>query len=138
MASAQSPPDAVSLPKNTAPTADSPIAVPIRCPVCSTPPAVPPEVCGISDSARVWFGAITSPPPAPASSSGPAIASPVHGLCAVAARTRSVTPSPTITVASPTTIIGCPKRATRRPLRAEVTAEPSANAVSVRPVCNGV
>ena len=49
-------PGPVSELKKTAPIRACPIASPIRCPVCSTPPAVLPISGSTSISASVWFG----------------------------------------------------------------------------------
>src|SRR5437763_789841 len=52
------------------------MALPIRCEVCSVPPAVDPPATGTSASDSAWLGVITAPPPRPATSSGRAMASP--------------------------------------------------------------
>ncbi len=67
---------AASRAKNTDPTAAMPTALPIRCPVCNTAPALPPRSSGTSARLSVWFGLITKPLPMPATSSAGAHAHP--------------------------------------------------------------
>src|SRR5690625_4726836 len=56
--------------KYRAPTTAIPTDVPIRCPVCSTPPADPPRTTGTSTRVRVWFGEMMILEPIPAMNNG--------------------------------------------------------------------
>src|SRR6476469_4739147 len=114
------------------PVTAMPAAVPIRWPVCRTPPALPARATGTWDRVRVRLGEITSPPPRPAISSGNA----VHGATSWPgwAPTASQTPViPTRKVASPKATSLGPRRRTWR-LPAEATSTPpTANGVAARP-----
>ncbi len=97
-AAAKSPRVLASRAKRADPTAAMPIAVPMRWPVCNSPPAGPARRTGTSDRVRVWFGEMTSPDPKPATNSGPSVAQPVScagsGCTATSAPTK---PRPTST-----------------------------------------
>ena len=109
-----------------------PTAEPTRWPVCSTPAALPPSAGGTSDSVSVWLGAMTSPLPVPATSSGPAIAhaTPPPGCRWTASHTA---PTPASTSRRPATTRARPARATIRPPAAEPSPEPTANGVIAKP-----
>ncbi|GLW64992.1 hypothetical protein Arub01_32360 [Actinomadura rubrobrunea] len=114
-----------------------PTAAPNRCPVCSTPAALPPPVCGTSAKVIVWLGAMTRPLPAPATRSGTAVnhATSGPGRSSTAASTA---PSPAATTASPAATRARPYRATTRPPTAAATAEPSANGVIAAPAASAL
>ena len=74
-----------------------PIAMPIRCAVCRTPPAVLPATGSTRISVSAWFGVMTAPDPAPMrNSAGASAAAPCPARTASAtAPTREGEASPT-------------------------------------------
>ncbi len=114
-----------------------PAAEPIRWPVCSTPPAAPPCRGGTSARVSVWFGAMTSPLPMPATRNGSATAQPTAG--------PDTSPiddpggeQPDDDQHQPGGDQRRPIRVTTRPPSPAATAEPSANGVEASPACSAL
>ncbi|GLZ16019.1 hypothetical protein Acsp04_62540 [Actinomadura sp. NBRC 104425] len=84
-----------------------PTAAPKRCPVCSTPAALPPPDCGTSARVIVWLGAMTRPLPTPATSSGRAVNHATSGPGRSSTAAHSAI-SPAATTASPAATRGRP------------------------------
>ena len=115
-----------------------PIADPIRCPVCSAPPAEPAIRTGTHCSVIVMFGETTQPLPIPATSRVAAAADPGPGRRASSSRTSAVATKPEHDQPEPDHGQLPAEPATSRPPTTADAAEPSANEVTVSPDCSGV
>src|SRR5690606_20646695 len=110
-----------------------PMAAPIRCPVCITPPAAPPLATGTSARVRDWLGPMTRPWAIPTTRNAPASAHRARGPSPATSASTAVPSWPTTATTVPQATSGRPCRLTSRPPTTEATDPARAAGTVMRP-----